>query len=293
MRVAILGCGYVGLELGRQLTAAGHGVTGVRRSADGIAAIERAGFSPVRADLTDADALAEVPDVDALVFAASAGGGGASAARGVYLDGLETVIDHFSDREPSPERLVYTSSTGVYGDHEGDWVDEETPIHPKTEREKILSEAEQRAGGGGINGTVVRFGGLYGPNRHRLERYLDGPVTAGHLNMIHRDDAAGVVRFLLTGDLARDDVVLAVDDEPVEKRAFADWLADECGVDQPPKRTVGERLARDDLPESRARRIAADKRCSNRKLRSLGYEFAYPTYREGYRAAIRTIRPSD
>jgi hypothetical protein len=94
------------------------------------------------------------------------------------------------------------------------------------------------------------------------------------------------VAYLLEADVARDDVVLVVDDEPVEKWTFADWLADECGVDRPAKRTKQERLDEGDLSEAARRRILTSKRCSNEKLRALGYEFVHPTYRSGYRAAV-------
>ena len=289
MRVAILGCGYVGLELARQLSD--HEVVGVRRSEAGLAAVEATGAKPVRADVTDADDLAAVPDVDAVVFAASSGGRGAEAARDVYVDGLRAVIESFGARERPPDRLVYTSSTGVYGDHDGEWVDEETPLDPTTEKTEVLAEAERLAREvapeHGIDGAVARFAGLYGPDRYRLDRYLEGPVTEGYLNMIHRDDAAGVVRFML--EPTDKDLLVAVDDEPVDKWTFADWLADECGVERPPKRTKAERLE-DDISEAARRRILTSKRCSNDRLRKLGYEFRYPTYREGYRPAIEARR---
>ncbi|WP_122089631.1 SDR family oxidoreductase [Halalkalicoccus subterraneus] len=287
MRVAIVGCGYVGLELGRQLTARGHEVWGVRRSDEGITAIEEAGFRSVRADLTDLEALSRVPDADALVFAASSGGRGATAAREVYVEGLRTTIEHFAERADPPDRLVYTSSTGVYGDHGGDWVDERTEIDPTTEKTRVLREAEEIALDSLITGTVVRFAGLYGPDRYRLERYLEGPVTEGYLNMLHRDDAAGVVRYLLEEDLVRGETVLAVDDEPVGKWGFADWLADQCDLPEPPKETKEERLADAELSEPARRRILTSKRCSNETLRELGYEFSYPTFREGYREAVK------
>ncbi|QLD86297.1 SDR family oxidoreductase [Natronomonas halophila] len=290
MKVGILGCGYVGLELARQLQD-DHDVVGVRRSEAGLAAVEETGAEAVQADVTDAEALEAVPDVDALVFAASSGGRGAEAARRVYVEGLRTAIESFGARADSPDRLVYTSSTGVYGDHDGNWVDEETPLEPTTEKTKVLAEAEriarEVAPDYGIDGAVARFAGLYGPDRYRLERYLEGPVTEGYLNMIHQEDAAGVVRFMLTDTDA--DLLLAVDDEPVNKWAFADWLADECGVEQPPKRTKAERLD-DDISEAARRRILTSKRCLNDRLRESGYEFRYPTYREGYRDAIDAYR---
>jgi nucleoside-diphosphate-sugar epimerase len=287
MRVVILGCGYIGLELGRQL-ADSHDVVGVRRSESGIEAIERAGFDGVQADVTDRDALADVPDADAVVFAASSGGRDAAAAREVYVEGQRTALASFGSRDDPPDRYIYTSSTGVYGDHGGDWVDEETPLEPTTDKTEMLVEAERVAleeTPDGVDGGVARFSGLYGPDRYRLERYLDGPVVEGYLNMVHRADAAGSVAFLLEEDLAREDVVVVVDDEPVSRWTFADWLADECGREKPPKETVSERLD-DDLSEAARRRLLTDKRCSNDRLRNLGYDFTYPTFREGYRAAI-------
>jgi nucleoside-diphosphate-sugar epimerase len=286
MRVAILGCGYVGLELARQLTPA-HDVVGVRRSEPGLDAVAAAGADPVQADVTDAGSLAAVPDVDAVVFAASSGGRDAEAARSVYVEGLRTVVETFGARDSPPDRLVYTSSTGVYGDHDGDWVDEDTPLSPTTAKTRVLAEADRLArelpAEYGIDGGVARFAGLYGPDRYRLDRYLEGPVTEGYLNMIHRDDAAGVLGFMLESTDAT--VLLAVDDEPVDKWSFADWLADECGVDPPQKRTRAERLSAD-LGEAARRRIRTNKRCSNDRLRALGYPFQYPTFRAGYRTAI-------
>jgi nucleoside-diphosphate-sugar epimerase len=316
MHVAVLGCGYVGLELCRQLSDRGHSVVGVRRSEDGIAAIEDAGVDAIQANVTDADALVAVPDVDALVFAASSGGRGAEAAREVYVEGLRTAIEHFGGRDDPPAQLVYTSSTGVYGDHGGDWVDETTLTEPTTDKTAVLIEAErvarEVAAEHGIDGCVVRFAGLYGPDRYRLERYVEGPVTEGYLNMLHRDDAAGVVRFVLEerapspadddgddsddgddgddGDLLPDDVLLAVDDEPVAKWSFADWLAEQCGEPAPEKRTIEERLAAGDLSAPAKRRLKTSKRCSNDLLHEIGYELSYPTYREGYRAAIDAYR---
>jgi nucleoside-diphosphate-sugar epimerase len=278
-RIAILGCGYVGLELAGQLVGTGHDVVGVRRSQGGLDRVEEAGAHPVQADVTDGASLSAVPAVDAVVFAASSGGRDAAAAREVYVEGLQTSIDHFCAREHTPDRLVYTSSTGVYGDHDGAWVDEDTQLDPTTERTEVLVEAERTAlerPTGGCAGTVARFGGLYGPDRYRLQRYVEGPVTAGYLNMVHRADAAGAVRHLLDSDRGRDAVVNVV----------ADWLAGQCGRDPPPKRTVEQRLAEEALSRAAERRLLASKRVSNDRLRDCGYDLRYPTYREGYRPAI-------
>jgi len=293
-RVVILGCGYIGIELGRQLTEAGHDIVGVRRSESGCESIEEAGFEAHQADLTDPDDVDALPEADWLVFAASSGGRNAEAARRIYVDALADVIESYGQREQTPDRLVYTSSTGVYGDHDGEWVDEETALEPTTEKTEVLVEAEriarEKSADYGIDGTVARFSGLYGPDRYRLERYIEGPVTEGYLNMVHRADAAGAVAYLLTHDCARDEAVLVTDDEPVDKWTFADWLAEECGLDSPPKRTKKERLTDDGLSAAARRRILTSKRCSNERLRELGYSLQYPTFREGYRAAVDAYR---
>ena len=282
MHVTILGCGYVGCALAERLVGAGHDVLGVRRSA--LDTVRETGAEARAADVTDADELASLPDTDAVVFAASSGGRGADAAREVYVGGLEATVEAYAGRA---EKLVYTSSTGVYGDHGGDWVDEDTDIEPTTEKTAVLAEAERTAledgADAGFDATVVRFAGLYGPERYRLARYVEGPVTEGYLNMLHREDAAGITAFALERD---EDLWLAVDDEPVSKWAFADWLAAECDEPRPEKRTVEERLEAGDLSEAAERRLRTSKRCSNAKLRDAGYEFAYPTFREGYRAAV-------
>ena len=298
MRAVVVGCGYVGCALAGQLADAGHEVVGVRRSTAGlerVTAIDES-VDAVRADATAPTTLDSLPDADAVVFAASAGGRGADVAREVYVEGLRNVLEEYGTRATPPDRLVYTSSTGVYGDHDGGWVDETTPIEPTTAKTRVLATAETVAltetEAYGIDGTVARFAGLYGPDRYRLDRYLDGPVTAGYLNMVHRDDAAGAVRYLLEADVARGEPVVVVDDEPVDKHAFADWLAAECGVDAPPKRSKAERIADGDLSAAAARRIRTSKRCSNEKLRALGYEFVYPTFRTGYRAAVEAYTES-
>lgn len=282
VHVLIVGCGYVGLELGRRLTPA-HRVTGVRRSDEGLQAVSDAGLEAVHADATNPTDLLTLPSVDVVVYAASAGPD--SSARATYVEGLETLLDHFGDRRVRPDRFVYTSSTGVYGDHDGDWVDEETPLDPTTERETILVEAERVArehGNPGIARTIVRFGGLYGPGRSPVERYLDGPVSPGYTNFVHRDDAAGAISHLLTQDVGRDAIVNVVDDEPQSRPELARRFAEMQGVEPPAVVPLADR----EVAQGRRERLAANKRVSNDRLHALGYEFRYPTVVDGVRYGL-------
>lgn len=292
-RVAVLGCGYVGIELGRRLLSSEdvERVVGVRRSDSGVKEIEAAGIEAVQGDLCDESTLDSLPDSDVIVFVASVGRKNARTARKLYVDGQKAVLDHFANRKNPPDRYIYTSSTGVYGDHDGAWVDEETPLDPATERERTLVDAEsialETAAGYGIDGTVTRFAALYGPGRDRLDRYLEGPVTEGVTNLTHRDDAAGALAFLIHESCTRNEVVLVVDDEPVSKWELADWLAENCNRPKPPKQTKADRLSDSSLSASARQRILTEKRCCNKKLRSLGYDRVYPTFRDGYRALIQ------
>jgi len=284
VHVTVLGCGYLGLALGERLLDAGHDVVGVRRSESGLERVAERGIEPRRADATDAADLAALPATDAVVYAVS--GGRSGDPRTVYVEGLRAVVDAYGGRDESPERLLYVSSTGVYGDRDGDWVEEETALAPESDRERALVDAErvvaEAAPAAGIDGTVVRLAGLYGPDRYWTDRYLDGPIVEGYVNMVHRDDAAGAIAHLLDGDGAGGATVNVVDDEPVSRWTFADWLAARTGRPEPEKRSRA--AARDDPAVSR--RVLTSKRVANDRLRALGYELEYPTFREGYADAV-------
>ena len=285
MRVLVLGCGYVGSALAARLEEVDHNVTGVVRSSESAADLRASGIDAVTADLTDPAAVSSLPDADALVFSASAGRGSIEQARELYIDGLGGLLTEYERREHPPERILFTSSTGVYGDHDGDWVDEETPVSPASPKARVIAEAEALVHRSTIDGTVARFAGLYGPGRYRLESYLDS-VTDGWRNSTHRDDAAGAMAWFLTQDCARNETVLVTDGNPVRRWAFADWLAEQCGESEPEKWTVEERVERGDLSPEAARRYQSEKRCRNDRLLATGYELSYESIYDGYEPAV-------
>ena len=125
---------------------------------------------------------------------------------------------------------------------------------------------------------LKRFGGIYGPGRERLiDRALNGKLEVRSVehftNRIHRDDAAGLLQHLLVHP-SPNALYLGVDDEPVEEAMLFDWLIKELGVGEPGIR------ADDSLPSPS--RAVGSKRCDNHRLRESGYQFHYPTFRDGY-----------
>lgn len=272
-RVLIVGCGYVGSELGRRLVAAGHEVFGLRRDPRDLPP----GVAPVAADVTDSASLSGLPrDVEVVFYAASPAGFSDEAYCAVYRDGLANVLA----RVPDARQLFVVTSTGVYGQTDGEWVDEASPTEPRSFSGRRLLEAERLAAESDVAATAVRLGGIYGPGRTRLLRSVaDGSATIAaepvYTNRIHRNDCAGLLEHLMNvNDPAP--VYVGVDHEPAERGVVLRWLAGQLGVAPPP-------VAADAGDE---RRRGGSKRCSNARVVTSGYVFEYPTFREGYGALI-------
>ena len=276
-RVLIAGCGDVGTRLGLLLAADGHQVLGARRRPDALPApIVR-----VQVDLASGEGLAAATrDVEVLVYAAAADGSDDDAYRRAYVDGLANALAALRASRAPVARVAFTSSTAVYAQSDGSWVDEDSPTEPAGFSGKRMLEGERLLLGSGYPATVLRLAGIYGPGRTRLvDEVRSGAascVAAEYANRIHADDCAGALRHLLTRPVAGG-VWLGVDHDPAERCEVLAWLADRLGVARP------RRVAADAAP-SRTR--GGSKRCSNAKLVASGYAFLYPTYREGYAAVL-------
>lgn len=272
-QILIAGCGDVGNRLGRLLLEAGHEVLGIRRQLDAL----YPGIRGVNADLKTGAGLEKLPTgCDTLVFAAAGAGRDEAAYRQLYVDGLSRTLE----RMPQVRRVLFTSSTAVYAQDDGCWVDEASPTMPVRFNGKVMLEAEAvtlKAAGG----QVLRLGGLYGPGRERLLRLVEaGKPCVEHppryTNRIHCEDAARAAYYLLSSGPAPETVpvVLGVDDAPAAEHEVRDWLAQRLGVAPPP---------RDMNPASQSQ----NKRCRNTVLRDTGFTFRYPTFAEGYAAVLQ------
>lgn len=284
MRVLIVGCGYVGAALGAALAGRGHGVVGVRRSAAGATELAAMGIDPVVADVTSREDLQRIPGAfDWVVNAvASPRGGGVEAYRRTYLEGTRNLLEWL--QEVPPKRYLYTSSTGVYGQDDGTWVDETSATDPDSLTARILVETEQEllraARERAFPAVVLRLAGIYGPGRdYWLRQMLSGEARVPGdgtrwMNMVHRDDIVAAAEATLEQGRPGE-IYNLCDNEPVRHLDFFRWLAGRLGRPVPPFAPEDSSLRR--------KRGLTNKRVSNRKLReALGYTLRVPTYRDGY-----------
>lgn len=279
--VMIAGCGDVGIRLGLKLSRAGWTVYGLRRQAASLPVP----ILPVKGDLSTLNVPRGWPNgkLDYLVYAASASQHDEPGYRQAYVEGLRNVFGWLEQRGQRPKRVFFLSSTGVYAQNAGEWIDETSATEPGGYTGQVMLEAEQLALGCGLPATRVRMAGLYDPTRP----WMQNQVRAGlrverdppqYSNRIHRDDAAALLACLLQTDLAGgklEDCYLGVDDDPAPLHEVVDWLRERLGVTQWAEQTMTRR--------------AGSKRCSNARARALGWVPQYPSYRNGY----ASVRPNN
>ncbi len=274
-RLLIAGCGDLGQRLAARLAPDQWQVTGLRRSPETLPA----GILPLAADLTRPDTLQALPEsVDALIYQATPAERTPAAYRAIYIEGLANLL-----ARTRADRLIVVSSTAVYGQDDGQWVDEDSPAEPTAFNGHVLLEAEDLARNAG--GQVVRFSGIYGPGRDFLLRQLKSgrascrPAPPQWTNRIHADDAAAVLSHLLQRP-AESDLYCASDLHPTPRCEVLDWLADAMGCPRASRR-------HDDPAAGDGKRVSC------RRLLATGFAFTYPDYRAGYSELTEACRTGD
>ena len=253
---------------------------GLRRS---ISALPQ-GVLPVAGDLAQSQCPADWPEgpLDYLVYCAAANESTEAGYRAAYIEGLRHVLGWLREHGQMPRRVLFVSSTSVYGQQGGEWVDESSPVEPEGYSGRILLEAEQLLLTSEWPASVVRLSGIYGPGRAWLLnqvrqgcRVATEPPLYG--NRIHADDAAGLLAFVLQADQrgqALEPLYIGVDDCPAPLHEVVAWLRDYLGVT--------------DWSAETSIRRAGSKRCRNSRARALGWVPRYADYRQGYAAILAT-----
>ena len=269
-KILIAGCGDVGNALATRLLADDCEVWGVRRRVEALAE----GVQPWRIDLTDPGSFDTPPAAfDFVFYTASADRRDEEHYRAVYVDGLRDLLGALRTARCPLRRVFFTSSTAVYGQNDGAWVDEDSATEPPRFNGRVLLEAEAILRDAPETGINVRLSGIYGPGRTRLVRKVwEGEATAtdGWTNRIHVEDCAGALHHLMR--IADPKALyLGSDNQPVTTATVVTWLSAELGVATPPPAET-ERF---------------NKRCRNARLRETGYRFEHPSFRDGYRPIVR------
>jgi nucleoside-diphosphate-sugar epimerase len=279
MTKLIVGCGYLGLRVAKLWLAAGQAVVGVNRSPARAEELKQQGIVGVVADITRPQTLKVLPEVETVLFAVGYDAASGLPRRDYYVNGLQAVLKALS---PKTEQFILMSSTAVYGQEKGEWIDEDSPCQPKTEPGSAFLDAENvlTASQFGPCAVILRLAGLYGPGRmlRRKRELLAGkPIVAEkerYLNLIHVDDAAAVVIAAET-NAKPPRIFIVADGQPVKYCDYVTQLAKLLNVANPQFQQPTF-LKRDKHSRS------GNKRLSNARMRAeLGIELKYPTYKDG------------
>lgn len=291
MRRLVVGCGYIGLRVASAWRDRGDEVFALTRSEIRAVDLRAQGITPVLGDVTDRTTLGGLPECDTLLYAVGLDRTSGMSQHEVYVDGLRNVLDSIRGRA---RRMVYVSSTSVYGQDAGEWVDESSPCEPHNDSGRNCFEAEQLvwnlflssdavSDSAPSGANVLRLAGIYGPGRliARAKSLQAGEPVSGNpeawLNLIHGDDATTAILRCVDQDLSGE-TVLVCDDRPMPRRDYYEAVARLVGAPVP------------QFTEAPAASGAGlNKRCCNRKLREqLQVPLAYPTIEEGLPQALST-----
>ncbi|MDO8979237.1 MAG: SDR family oxidoreductase [Afipia sp.] len=282
MNLFIFGLGFSGRTIAERRGARGDRVTGTVRTQGKAQALVAAGL-PARVfgpDGRDSAIDADLANSDALLISVPPGPGG---------DPVLAAYARQIAAAPNLRWIGYLSTIGVYGDHQGAWVDEQTPATPTNVRSRERADAEQAwlsfGSANNIPVHVFRLAGIYGPGQSQLAQLARGTarrvIKPGQVfNRIHVEDIARVVDASLERPRAGA-IYNVTDNEPAPPQDVVTFAASICGVVPPPEISLDNA----GLTEMGRSFYAESKRVRNDLLRNeLGVTLAYPTYREGLKA---------
>ncbi|MDB2670166.1 sugar nucleotide-binding protein, partial [Porticoccaceae bacterium] len=199
-----------------------------------------------------------------------------------YVDTATALASSINNAEYQPKIVIWISSTSVYGDSTNQWLDEESPVNPASFFARALKKAEDIMAAVSCDLTIVRFSGIYGPGRLALLSSVKSGVgrpaqPEQWSNRIHSDDCAGFLVHLVnryqSGEKL-EKLYVGTDCEPATQHDVRKWLAGNLNVIL--------------TKETRSSR-AGTQRYTNKKVLQSGYQFQYPTYREGYVSVIKSL----
>jgi nucleoside-diphosphate-sugar epimerase len=271
IKVLIVGCGDIGERLA-MLLPSNHEITGLRRNPP----TKSSRIDYETCDVTDpsqVDTVIGKHNADVIVITMTPSERSDSGYERAYVQTCNNVVASLNAHNRKPQLLLFVSSTGVYGQNDGSWVNEDSPTLPETFSGKRLLEAENVIRESKFNHVIVRFSGIYGPGRNRLiDAVREGRASQSshYTNRIHVDDCAAVLAHFIglsIEGIILQNIYIVTDSAPTPMAEVVNWLSEQMGINNPSKNSVTS----DD---------GGNKRCSNALLLSSGYELLYPSYKE-------------
>ena len=270
----------MGFRVAKRWQQQGHTVIAMTRKSERLAWFSDQGITGIVGDVTQPQTL-NLPEADIVLIAVGMDRSMYSDVEAVYVGGLRNVLDNL----PQPKHLIYVSSTGVYGDFDGQWVDESSTTQPLRPGGKACLKAEQliRESDLANRSTLLRFAGIYGADRvPTKERIKAGEwkklSSAGFLNLIHVDDGAKIIDRIAQTEPAGE-TYLVSDGNPVLRRDYYSYIAECLGAEKVPQSETSV--------DPKVGRSGSSKRISNKKLvEQFQVEFDYPDYRAGLKQAM-------
>lgn len=274
-RVLIIGLGYLGQQLNAHLQQLGYHTSAIKRQY-----IESPHTNLIFKDiltLHDTDLI----DVDFIVYCPSSNERTPSAYQKIYAHGIHIVSSIYAKRQHQP-RLIYISSSRVFAPSYGHWVDEDSPVNTQDPLAVPLLDGEAIAHRSGLEAIVVRCSGIYGPSRHPILNALkQGNASLCHSprfsNRIHVNDCARAIIHLMTLHQPHN-LYIASDSMPTPNHTIATWLSEKIHIDLPPH-----------IPSHNPPPIN-NKKLSNARLISCGFQFQYPSYQQGFTEILNAQR---
>lgn len=288
--IFIAGCGYTGLKVARHELERGARVQALVRSPAGAERLRTAGIEPLAGDLDDRTSLAALSLDGVLIYYFVP-----PPAYGVDDPRLRALLDAIGPHV-RPRRVVLLSTTGVYGDCGGMWIDEERPPNPQTDRARRRLAAEQQlhawAHTCDVPFAILRVAGIYGPGRLPIERLKQGsPVLreaeSPWSNRVHVDDLAAACLAAADHD-GSGRVYNISDGHPTTMTDYFSRVADACGLSRPPEISMVQ--AQTALNAEMLSYLSESRRIDNTRMRTeLGVALRYPTLADGLRACPEAI----
>lgn len=271
-KVLVIGCGDIGRRLAQQLDHRHYQITGIRRHCPPDLPYLHYHSCDVSNPAAFKSALSEGFDI--IVITMTPGERSDAGYEQAYVHTSKVLVEALIALNRQPELIIFVSSTAVYAQDDGSWVDENSPTEPVSFSGKRLLEAETIIRNSGFTNTVVRFSGIYGPGRNRLIEQVkqrQASASSHYTNRIHAEDCAGFLAHLIKQSQSLAPVYIATDSNPVPMLEVVSWIAARLGIT--------DFLSADAVDAVNER---GNKKLSNKLLRASGYTLHYENFQQGY-----------